>query len=118
MTIHALLSLTCCVCLGLGLSAASGQSANTAAARVAAARTAAGQEHVFLFDTLCGPAAPAPAATAPAPANAMPDRASWHAEPVKVFDNLYYVGEIEYSAWAITTTDGIILRSEERRVGK
>jgi metallo-beta-lactamase class B len=33
----------------------------------------------------------------------------WHAEPAKVFDNLYFVGEIEYSAWAVTTSEGIIL---------
>jgi metallo-beta-lactamase class B len=28
---------------------------------------------------------------------------------VKVFDNLYFVGQSEYSAWAVTTTEGIIL---------
>jgi metallo-beta-lactamase class B len=28
---------------------------------------------------------------------------------VKVFDNLYFVGQSEYSAWAITTSEGIIL---------
>jgi metallo-beta-lactamase class B len=28
---------------------------------------------------------------------------------VKVFDNLYFVGQSEYSAWAVTTSDGIIL---------
>ena len=30
-------------------------------------------------------------------------------EPVKVFDNLYFVGMTEYSAWAVKTSDGIIL---------
>jgi glyoxylase-like metal-dependent hydrolase (beta-lactamase superfamily II) len=35
--------------------------------------------------------------------------AQWHAEPVKVFDNLYFVGMTEYSAWAVTTSQGIIL---------
>jgi hypothetical protein len=29
-------------------------------------------------------------------------------EPVKVFDNLYFVGQSEFSAWAITTSEGII----------
>jgi metallo-beta-lactamase class B len=38
-----------------------------------------------------------------------PDRSQWHAEPVKVFDNLYFVGQTEYSAWAVTTSDGIII---------
>ena len=47
---------------------------------------------------------PAPAAS-PGP----PERSRWHAEPVKVFDNLYFVGQTEYSAWAVTTSAGIIL---------
>jgi metallo-beta-lactamase class B len=38
-----------------------------------------------------------------------PARETWAAEPQKVFDNLYYVGERDYSAWAITTSQGIIL---------
>jgi metallo-beta-lactamase class B len=38
-----------------------------------------------------------------------PARETWAAEPYKVFDNLYYVGEREYSAWAITTSEGIIV---------
>jgi metallo-beta-lactamase class B len=38
-----------------------------------------------------------------------PARSQWYAEPVKVFDNLYFVGQTEYSAWAVTTSDGIIL---------
>ena len=38
-----------------------------------------------------------------------PARETWYAEPVKVFDNLYFVGQTEYSAWAVTTSDGIII---------
>jgi metallo-beta-lactamase class B len=38
-----------------------------------------------------------------------PERSKWYAEPAKVFDNLYYVGMTEYSAWAVTTSAGIIL---------
>ena len=38
-----------------------------------------------------------------------PERSTWHVEPVKVFDNLYFVGEKDYSAWAVNTSDGIIL---------
>ena len=38
-----------------------------------------------------------------------PDRSTWYAEPVKVFDNFYFVGQTEYSVWAITTSQGIIL---------
>jgi len=81
---------------------------------VAAAKAAAGGEHTSIFG-LCN--APAPPAAAAAPrgqrANAQPlgppDRAQWHAEPMKVFDNLYFVGMTEYSVWAVNTSDGIIL---------
>jgi metallo-beta-lactamase class B len=93
------------------------QSADTPDAHVAAAKAAAGQLHTELFSSLCSTAnispAPAPqrgqrAGGAGAPAGP-PDRSTWHAEPVKVFDNLYYVGMTEYSAWAVKTTAGIIL---------
>jgi metallo-beta-lactamase class B len=42
-------------------------------------------------------------------APAGPARETWYAEPQKVFDHLYFVGQTEYSAWAITTSQGIIL---------
>jgi metallo-beta-lactamase class B len=101
------------VALAVVLSSAGviGQSgADSADAHVAAARAAAGQEHAGLFTRVCTPAAPAPAAQAPAAQPpGPPDRSQWHAEPAKVFDNLYFVGEIEYSAWAVKTSAGIIL---------
>jgi metallo-beta-lactamase class B len=57
------------------------------------------------------------------PASA-PARATWYAEPAKVFDNLYFVGGSVHSSWALTTSDGIILidtiypyNSEELIVG-
>src|SRR5437868_11341488 len=63
----------------------------------------------------------APYVTDPAKA---PPRASWYAEPAKVFDNLYFVGGKIHSAWALTTREGIILldtiypyNSEELIVG-
>jgi metallo-beta-lactamase class B len=90
-----------------------GQTARDAGqAHVMAAKAAAGQEHTVLFNQLCAaPAVPVPAAplqpavTQPGP----PARSAWHADPVKVFDNLYFVGMTEYSAWAVNTSDGIIL---------
>ena len=84
-------------------------SADAVQAHVALAKAAAGQDHIALFDALCSE--PTPPATAPSGpgAQASPDRSLWHAEPVKVFDNLYFVGQSEYSAWAVTTSDGIIL---------
>ena len=102
--------------LGASASVLSSQPADSVEAHVAAARTAAGQDHVAIFNNLCAaPAPPAPPAAppqnpAPAPARqGPPDRSQWHAEPVKVFDNLYYLGQTEYSAWAVITSDGIIV---------
>ena len=87
---------------GLGGAKVSGQNgADSVEAHVAAAKAAAGKEHTALLD-LCD--APAPAA-----AQGPPERSQWHTEPVKVFDNLYFVGQTEYSAWAVTTSAGIIL---------
>ena len=85
---------------------------DTVEEHVAAARTAAAQEHTALFDNLCAAPPPAPPSQQAPPASQPqdpPDRALWHADPVKVFDNLYYVGQTEYSAWAVTTSDGIII---------
>jgi metallo-beta-lactamase class B len=88
---------------------------------IAAARTAAGQDHPGVFDAVCGTARQVIAqAAAPPRAGggrgaraggppASPARETWHAEPVKVFDNLYFVGQTEFSAWAIATSEGIIL---------
>jgi len=88
---------------------------DTPDAHVALAKTAAGDAYQNLFNFLC--AVPAPRGGAaqgggpraggrpPGP----PERSTWYAEPVKVFDNLYFVGQSEYSAWALTTPAGIIL---------
>ena len=86
---------------------------DTVDAHVAAARAAAAEDHTTLFQRLCAAAEPAvppqqDGAAAARPQDP-PDRALWHADPVKVFDNLYYVGQTAYSAWAVTTSDGIII---------
>jgi metallo-beta-lactamase class B len=38
-----------------------------------------------------------------------PAKETWHAEPMKVFDNLYFLGMKEFSAWAVNTSEGIII---------
>ena len=38
-----------------------------------------------------------------------PAPSEWHAEPAKVFDNLYWVGQTQFSAWALKTSAGIII---------
>ena len=42
------------------------------------------------------------------PASA-PARSTWYAEPSRVFDDFYFVGGKVHSAWALTTSEGIIL---------
>jgi metallo-beta-lactamase class B len=103
-------ALAFALAVGFGMEGDAGQDKAGIDAHIAAARTAAGKDHLGLFDRICAAPAPAPAPQTGAPApQGPPDRSSWHAEPAKVFDNLYFVGEIEYSAWAVTTSDGIIL---------
>jgi len=95
------------------------QVTGTVESHLAAAKKAAGSDFTALYDRICmeyeKPLAP------PAPAGqgrgvggggrqaGPPPAAQWHAEPVKVFDNLYFVGMTEYSAWALTTSQGIIV---------
>jgi metallo-beta-lactamase class B len=88
----------------------------TAQTHVAAARAAAQQDYPGVNTMCTEPAAPAgQRATPPAPAAAAPAQrtsppaSQWYAEPAKVFDNLYYIGSKDVSAWAVTTSDGIIV---------
>ena len=91
---------------------------------VTEAKRAAGVEYTGTFARICvapdnlntgaprggGPGQARSGGAAPAPAaRAVPDRASWYAKPYKVFDNLYFVGTAIHSAWALTTSDGIIV---------
>lgn len=75
---------------------------------IAAARAAAG-EHAGMVDRLCPIERAAAPRRGPPPQRGAPPREEWYAEPVKVFDNLYYVGMTEFSSWAVTTSDGIII---------
>ena len=116
--------LTLALLLGAALSA---QSADTVDSHVAAANALNAAAPTALIN-LCEPAQASraggaarrggqpPAGEKPgAPqrsaqqAPATPDRSLWAREPMKVFDNLYYVGEREYSSWAVTTSAGIII---------
>ena len=89
------------------------ESQSTTEARIAKARAASGADFGALLGVTCDlvkPPAPAqPAAPATPAAAGPPARETWHAAPVKVFDNVYFVGQTEYSAWAVTTSEGIIL---------
>jgi len=101
------LALLVLVTMSVGLLAQGG-----AAPHVAAAKKAAGQDHLALFNNICSPPPkpqPPQAGGGGGQAQAPPPREQWYAPPVKVFDNLYYVGMTEYSAWAVTTSDGIVV---------
>ncbi len=94
----------------------------TSEAHLAAAKAAAGNDFQNLFNFQCygpGPGGQRPVPGAPPPAPRAqgaaprqpgpPDRSTWHLEPAKVFDNLYFFGQTEYAVWAITTSQGIIV---------
>ena len=102
--------LTTAVCFAAALAA---QSSDTAESYVAKAKALAANEQTALIE-LCTPAAaaaatPPPAATSAPKPQTPPARSTYAREPMKVFDNLYYVGEQNYSAWAVTTSAGIII---------
>jgi metallo-beta-lactamase class B len=97
------------------------QSASSAVdAHIAAAKAAAGQDHAGVFDAACAATSirPRPGQLQPGtlPGRApgqregpAPARDRWYTEPAKVFDNLYFVGEREFSSWAVVTSGGIII---------
>ena len=78
-----------------------------------AAQKAAGLEYPGLLGRLCvvppnKENSPPPRSPSSTP-RTVPDRSTWYAPPFKVFDNLYWVGTKIHSAWALKTSDGIIL---------
>jgi metallo-beta-lactamase class B len=99
--------------LGATLSA---QAPETADTHVAAAKALAETDPTALIN-LCTPEqasrANPPARRGQPPAaqqpQGPPDRKTWAREPMKIFDNLYYVGEQNYSAWALVTSAGIVI---------
>jgi metallo-beta-lactamase class B len=111
----------------LAVSVLTAQTANdTPDAHIAAAKAAAGEDFQNLFNFQCY--GPGPGGQRPVPGaqrapgggrgggraggrgpQGPPDPATWHVEPVKVFDNLYFFGQSEYAVWAITTSQGIIV---------
>ena len=99
---------------------------NPSDAHFAAAKVAAGSDFQNLLNFQCYGPGPGGQRTPPGAAagaqpgrgggriggrgqQGPPERSTWYAEPVKVFDNLYFFGQSEYAVWAITTSQGIIV---------
>jgi metallo-beta-lactamase class B len=82
--------------------------------RVETARASAGADHAYVFGQLCeGPiravsAAPV-AARVPGALPSIDPARNWYTEPVRVFDDLFFLGQTAFSVWGLRTTEGIIL---------
>jgi metallo-beta-lactamase class B len=114
------IAIATCIALTLGtIGVGAQQVTGTIDSHLAASKAAAGTQFTALQQRVCESAIPAPVRAGEAGRaggaggggrQAGPPPASqWHAEPAKVFDNLYFVGMTEYSAWALTTSQGIIV---------
>jgi metallo-beta-lactamase class B len=121
---QAIMRAALAVAAGLGIAGGAGaqQPANPADAYLAAAKNAAAFDFTGTLVRVCVAPQTGPGRdVAPAPP---PPRATWYADPAKVFDNLYFVGTKIHSSWALTSNEGIILidtlfdyNSEEAIVG-
>src|SRR5690348_15798947 len=75
-----------------------------------AAECARASEQSGMVDRLCpSPSVERPVQGNRTPVPGVPARESWHAEPVRGFDHLYFVGMTEFASWAVTTSEGIIV---------
>ena len=75
---------------------------------VAAAMALAKSDLVTEAKAFCTPTGPQRVALARQAAG-LPQLEDRPLEPIKIFDNLYYLGFSDVGAWAISTSDGIIL---------
>ena len=75
-------------------------------AHLLAAKQAAGFDYTGTLVRTC--IAPA-FAVGTGPRGVIPARDTWHAEPARMFDNLYFIGTRVHSSWALKGSDGIIV---------
>ena len=105
------------VAMAAALTTVSAQAPPTPDSLLVAAKRAAGQAYAGTFLRICVAPDNAPGAGRagggrggpPPGAGTVPDRATWYAQPYKVFDNLYFVGTKIHSSWALTTSQGIVI---------
>jgi metallo-beta-lactamase class B len=97
-----------------GVAATASDPAQSVSQHVEAARRAAGTDHGFIFGQLCQDpiraikAAPA-VGQVPAELSGKDPARKWYAEPARVFDDLFFLGQTAFSVWALRTSEGIIL---------
>lgn len=77
-------------------------------AQISAARAAAGAEWAQAADFFCSTEEQV-AAMKILPSATEGDVAGQRAEPMKVFDNLYFIGQKAVTTWALVTSQGIVL---------
>lgn len=100
------MSAVCVMLAGLAAPVVQAQPADTEEAHVAAAKQAAGLDFPGTLVRTCV----LPGVNVGGGARGViPDRSTWHAEPAKMFDNLYFIGTRIHSAWALKGRDGIIV---------
>jgi metallo-beta-lactamase class B len=101
------LAIAFSIAAALSVTQANAQARDPVESYLATAKRAAAFDFPGTLVRICVAPQTAPGAdVAPPPP---PDRSTWYTDPAKVFDNLYFVGTKIHSAWALTTSDGIIL---------
>jgi len=108
-------ALAMVICAWNAVAVPADQSAPQAvSSHVEAARRAAGSDHGFIFGRLCEDpiravqAAPA-SGEVPAELTTTDPARKWYAEPARVFDDLFFLGQTAFSVWGLRTSEGIIL---------
>src|SRR5262245_35212333 len=103
------LAATIALAAGLSITGASAQQqpTNPIDAFLARAKAAAGFDFTGTLVRVC--VYPQTAASPDVAPSAAQPRATWFTDPAKVFDNFYFVGTKIHSAWALTSSEGIIL---------
>src|SRR5262245_60927712 len=124
MPVHRIAAHVLAASIAAGALAVRTDAQSTAAQHKAAAEKAGGAEWAYPVTRVCerdaaraeetaqraGRAGAGAAQARGGPAvRQSPPRDRWYVEPMKIFDNLYFVGTNEHASWAIPTSAGIIV---------
>ena len=98
----------CTSALLMGVAVAAQQDSPAVTAQISAAKAQAGPEWAKAADFFCSTEEQV-AAMKILPSATEGDIEGQRAEPMKVFDNLYFIGQKAVTTWALITSDGIVL---------